>query len=474
MIGLPSFRLPASVRGPVALSIAAIILATAPVQAAQLQQADADGRARFLDIQTITSDGGIAAWLVEDHTLPVIAMQFIFKDVGAAYDPVDKQGLAQLASNTLDEGAGPYDSEAFQKALTDHSIALRFLSGRDDFGGTLQMLTKHQDLAFDLLHVALTQPRFDLDPVERMKAANITRIRSSLSSPDWIAARITNDIGYAGHPYARNAGGTISSLQGITPDDLKDFAKNRLGRDRLVIAVTGDITPKALKARLDQIFGELPRRASVSTLSDIDIQGAGSVALYKKEIPQTMISVVAPGIDRKDPDYHAALVMNFIFGGSGFGSRLMEEIREKRGMTYGIYSGLSDMRHADTFSINASVRNENAAEVLKLVKDLAIAMRDKPVTQEELDAAKAYLIGSMPLTLTSTDDIAGLMSNLQSDGLPPSYLDKRAGLIDAVTIADVQRVARRLLHPDDMTTILVGNPTNANPTRAIDAIPNID
>ncbi len=310
---------------------------------------------RFLDVQVVKSPGDITAWLVEDHSLPVIAIKFSFRDAGAANDPANKQGLTQLLSNTMDEGAGELDSQTFQKELSDNSITLTFSSSRDSFGGNIKTLSRTKDKAFNLLKLALTQPRFDAEPVERMKQANLTRIRSSLSNPDWIAARIANDVVYEGHPYAMNSGGTLSSIPAITPSDLRQAVKTRLGKDRLFIAVAGDIGPGELTAMLDDVFGGLPATSSVKDVSEDVIKNTGQVVLYQQDIPQSIVEIQMPAFGREDPDYYALQVMNYVFGGGGFGSRLMEEVREKRGLTYGIYSSVSDTRKIDAYSISTSL-----------------------------------------------------------------------------------------------------------------------
>jgi zinc protease len=429
---------------------------------------------RFLDILEVTSPGGITAWLVEDHSVPVIAVKFAFAKAGSVVDPEARQGLVQLASNMMDEGAGELDSQAFQKTLADHSITLHYDVGRDDYYGTLKTLTREKDKAFDLLRLSLTAPRFDDEPLQRMKDANIARIRSSLSDPDWMAARIMNDVIYAGHPYARNSGGTITSLKSITAEDLHGFVKNHLARDNLHIAVTGDISRAKLETILDKTFGALPAKSTPVTIPDTTVQNAGQIALFKKDLPQTIIQMAQGGIDRKDPDWHAAQTMNFILGSAGFGSRLMEEIREKRGLTYGIYTGLNVLDHVAVLSIGTSTRNDQVAEVTGLIRQEWIKMRDTPVTKKELDDAKAYLIGSMPLSLSSTDQIAGMMLSIMLDDLPSTYLDSVDDKISAVTLADITRVSKRLLSPDQLVTILVGNPVGITPTRIIEILPNVE
>lgn len=429
---------------------------------------------KMLDVQEVKSPQGITAWLVEDHSLPIIALQFYFKEAGSARDPQDRQGLARLASNTMDEGAGPYDSQAFQKALTDHSISLSFSTGRDDFGGGLKMLTRHKDKAIELLSLALTQPRFDPEAIDRMRAANIARIKSSMTEPDWISARLQNDLAYAGHAYALNGGGTLSSLAAITREDLQNFVKNNLSRDRLYVGVAGDITPEELASVLDKVFGALPATAKTAELTDIEIQNTGKTYLYKQDIPQSFINLLSPGLAYKDPDYYAGAVMNFILGGSGFGSRLTEEVREKRGLTYGINSSLFFMDHVHGFSIGLSTENKNAGEALKIIRAELEKMRDQGVSAEELANAKSYLVGSLPLGLSSTSAIAGVLLSLQVNENPIDHYDRYPGIINAITQEDIRRVAQRLLNPDKMLAVIVGAPEGITPNETLTRLPNVE
>lgn len=433
-----------------------------------------EAKDKFLAIQEVKGKSGVTAWLVEDHALPIISMTFAFRGAGAAGDAADKQGLAQLASNTMDEGAGDIDSQTFQKTLTDNSISLSFSSGRDDFQGSLYTLTRTKDTAFHLLQLALTKPRFDPEAVGRMKAANITRLRSSLTDPDWMAARIMNDIAFAGHPYAQNSGGTLTSIPAITPEDLRNFVATRLARNNLVVTITGDIGAKELSKILDSVFGELPEKAALPAVADLNVQGGGQVALYNKDIPQTIISIMQPGIGRDNPDYHAYQVMNFIFGGSGFGSRLMVEVREKRGLTYGIYSGFYLLDHLKGLSISTSTENKNTGEILSITRQEMEKMMKEPVTDTELADAKSYLIGSMPLSLTSSGKISALMLSLRQDNLPIDYLDNVDDKINAVTKEDILRVAQKYLQPASLTTVLVGKPEGITPTKTVDTLPNVE
>ncbi|MCD8563320.1 MAG: insulinase family protein [Alphaproteobacteria bacterium] len=431
--------------------------------------------AKNLDIKDVKSPQGLTAWLVEDHSVPVISLSFAFKNAGSKNETEATQGLARILSNTMDEGAGELDSQAFQKALLDNSVSLAFTVDRDDFGGRLKTLTRHKDKAFALLKLALTKPRFDQEAVDRMVAANQSRIRSSLADPDWIAARLMNDIAYKGYPYALNSGGTLSTLASIKPDDLRGYLKAQLSRDRLMIGVSGDITAAELGLLLDDLFGALPAKAaSPQTFETVKLGGAGTMSLYKKDIPQTIIDIIAPGIDRHDPAYFQAEILNFVLGGSGFGSRLTEEIREKRGLTYGIYTGLANMDQVSTLSLGTSTKNASVKEMLDLITAEWAKMEQDGITGQELADAKSYLIGSVPLSLTSTDKISGFLLSLQTEGYEPDFLDKREAALKAATVPDIKTLAGRLLDPAQFTTILVGNPEGVTPTQTVTDIPNAE
>ncbi len=435
-------------------------------------------QAKILDIQEVKSKSGITAWLIEDNSIPVISFQFAFKGAGSVNEPADKQGLAQLLSNTMDEGAGDLDSQAFQKELQDLSISLSFSSGRDHFGGSVKTLTKNSERAFDLLEMAIMRPRFDDEPVQRMRDANKSRIRSSLSNPDWMTARIMNDVAFADHSYAQNSGGTLSTLDAITSDDLRNFRRKHLGTNNLVVAVAGDINAKRLKIILDNVFAGLPE-VDIPAPNTFTLKNQKKIAVYKQDIPQTIIEMMTPALTKDDPDYFAAQVMNFVLGSSGFGSRLTEEIREKRGLTYGIYSSLQVMDYTNALRVSTSTKNENVPEMLSTIHKEFNAMREAGITQEELDDAKAYLIGSLPLSLTSTDKISGLMLSLMRDDLGRDYLDRRQKAIEEMTIDDVKTVSSRLLSTDKFVSVLTGNPPldilqGFGEITTIEALPNVE
>ncbi|MGE4313491.1 MAG: M16 family metallopeptidase [Pseudobdellovibrionaceae bacterium] len=427
---------------------------------------------RVLDIQEVKSASGLSAWLVEDHSVPVISLSFIFKNAGSVRDPAGKEGTFQLLSNTLDEGAGPYSSQEFQKILTDKSISLGFSSGRDAFGGSVKTLTSEKDTAFELLKLALTQPRFDAEPLSRMRAANLSRVRSSLSDPGWIAARIGNAYGFEGHPYANNAGGTLSSLKRITAHDLRKALKDELTKDRLKIAVTGDISPENLAKTIDYVFSDLENTANSPDIADFELKNQGKTYFYALDVPQTTVQMLFPGIGRDNPDYYALQVMNQIFGGGGFGSRLMESIREKQGLTYGIYSGVGIMDHTSIFTVTSATKTDTVGQLIESVNAEMKRMADQPPSQTEIRDAKASILGSVMLGLTSTSSITGMMQSMQSEDLPLDYLDTLRDHVEAVSAADIARVASHILQPKAAMMVIVGQKGEKD-TQAYTQVPTL-
>lgn len=427
---------------------------------------------KILDVQKVVSDTGIEAWLVEDHSVPVVSIDFSFKG-GMHFDPPGKTGLARMASILLDEGAGEYDSQQFQKILADEAISLSFSPGRDSFTGSLNTITANRDTAFKMLKLALTEPRFDEEPVERMRRSNLASIQQSLGKPGWLSARSFNGLYFEGHSYADPGHGNPATVMAITPEDLHGFVKKQFARDSLQVAAAGDITAAELAQVLDDVFGGLPEHGAKIESAKIEPQRPGQTILMKLPTPQTFISAGHPGIMRDDPDWHAAAVMLHILGGGGFSSRLMQEIREKRGLTYAVSASMNEMDYASVIQAGMSVSNDKAKEALDLLRAEWNRMAEEGATEKELDDAKAYLTGSLLLYLTSTGDISGTLNGIQRHDLGIDYINKRNALIRAVTVDDVRRVAKKLLHADRFMTILVGDPEGIEPDMVIEDPPGM-
>jgi zinc protease len=418
------------------------------------------------DVQKIVTPKGIEVWFIKDHRLPILSLAFAFHG-GMSVDPADKAGLAHFVSGVLDEGAGPRDSEAFQSALADNEIDLSFEAGRDSFDGSMRMLLAHKDIAGELLHDSLTSPHLDPKDVDRIRDVLAADLRRRLSDPQWVAQRAFNNTVFHGHVYGQPGYGSLESIAAITPDDLRGYIHDHFGRDQLVVTATGDMKPDELAAFVDRVFGDLPEKAVPFTVPEAVLQAAGQVYVIDKPIPESVLLIGLPGPKRDDPDWYAAEIMNYALGGGGFNSRLMEEVRTKRALTYGIGSSLIPYLHAGILFITGSTKNEDAGTALKIVDQQLAKMQAGGIDDAELKDARTYLTGSLALQMTSTEKVAEVLLSMRLDNLPIDYLDTRAAKFAAVTKADVARVAKRFLDPGNATTVVLGQPAGITPTATL-------
>jgi zinc protease len=425
------------------LPLVFLIVAVAPVRA--------------MDIERVVSPGGIEAWLVRDKMLPVLALEFSFRG-GIALDPPGKEGRALMAMNLLTEGAGDLDSQAFAAQLEDRAISMDFGANFDSLTGSLKTLNEHRDAAIDLLRLAMTRPRMDKDDIERIRAATLSAIARENESPDFIARRTWMATAFPDHPYGRPSRGTKESVSALTEADLREVVTQRLARDNLIVGAVGDITPEELGKVLDRAFGDLPAKSAPNDVAEVRPAGAGRTIVVRRPAPQSVIVFGAPGIKRDDPDWFAASLVNYILGGGGFNSRLMEEVREKRGLTYGIYTYLASYDRTGLLMGSSSTENTRAGRALEVSLEVWRRMYEQGPTEEELANAKSYLTGSFALQLDSTTSIARVLASVQYDRLGIEYLNERDALINRVTIEDARRVARRLLDPSALLTVVVGQP----------------
>ena len=415
------------------------------------------------EVKQVTSPKGLTVWYIEDHRLPIVSLAFGFRG-GMSLDPAAKAGLAHFVSGVLDEGAGPRDSEAFQKAEADNSIALSFEATRDSFNGQMRVPSANLPVAEALLHDALTSPHLDPKDVERIRDQLSADLRQRMADPEWVAQRNFNNTVFHGHVYGQPGYGSLDTLKAITVDDLRSYVKLHCGRDQLVITATGDISPDALGSLADAVFGDLPAKAAPFAVPEEQLQYPGQVFVVEKPIPESVLLIGGPGPKRDDPDWYAAQILNYALGGGGFNSRLMTEIREKRALTYGIGSQFLAYKHAGALIISGSTKNEDAATALKLVRDEVGRMQATGVTDAELADAKTYLTGSLPLQMTSTLKVADIMLSMRLDDLPIDFLQQRDKLYNRVTAADVARVAKRFLDPAKQTAIVLGKPAGVTST----------
>ena len=410
-----------------------------------------------IEIHKVASKSGVVAWLVEDRSNPIVSVSFGFR-AGGSLDPAGKEGLAELTSVLLDEGAGGMNALAFQKKLENLSIRLEFEVGRDQFRGTLRTLSRHRAAAFRMIGLALTEPRFDTDAVERMRGNLLASYRRNTQRPNYLARRAFWSSAYPDHPYGRPVSGTEKSLGAIDRADLKRFVADNFARDNLFIGVVGDVTPAQLAVLLDTAFGGLPTQQKLRPVPSVAPNLPGGIVVKKFDTPQSVVMFGQPGLPRRHPDYYAAYILNHIIGGGGFTSRLYREIREKRGLAYSVYSYLWPMQRSALFLGAVATRNARVAESVRIVREEWARIAGQGPTAEELAAAKKYLTGSYPLRFSSSSQIADMLVGLQFESLEPDYFAKRNGYIEKVSLADVLRVARELLKPERLTFVVVGKP----------------
>lgn len=404
-------------------------------------------------IQEVTSPKGITAWLVEDYSVPIIAVRFRFEG-GSSQDPAGKEGLANLMTGLFDEGAGDLDSNTFQTKLDEAGAEMGFNESNDAVGGSMRMLADRQDEAFELLKLAVEKPRFDKAPIDRIRAQVVSGIVANARDPETQAARKWAEAIYTDHPYARPDMGTEKSLGTITADDLAAFHKANFARDNLRVAVVGAIDAETLKKRLDELFGDLPEKAALRPVQNVEPK-LGQQMHVEYPLPQTSLQLVYPGVPREEPDFMAAALMDQILGGGTFSSRLFDEVREKRGLAYSVSSALINQKHASSLVISTATRSDRSAETLGVMRDVIRNMAEEGPTQVELDAAKKYLLGAYAINnLDSSGAIAGTLVDLQVDKLGIDYMQRRIDIINSVTLDQVKAVARKLLSVDPAVMIL--------------------
>jgi len=408
-------------------------------------------------VTEVTSRSGIKAWLVEDHTLPLISLRFAFRG-GVEFDPADKQGLAVLATSLLTQGAGPYDDKAFQDRLSSRSIQMEIGASRDEISGEVKTLTREKKEAFRLLALALTRPRFDQEAFDRAVRQQLTAQKMQKAKADWQGRYALYRAVFGEHPYGYRSLGTPQSVAQITREEAKAFIHDHMAKDRLMVAVVGAITPKEVSDALDSTFGGLPAQGAVDTLAPVVWPKETASILVKREGTQTDIHFALPMLRRDDPDWYAAEIANYILGGGGFISRLMKQVRAQEGLTYGISTGLAPMDKGSMLAGSLSADNDKAGKAWAMVRDVWQGFYDGGVSEAEVQAAKDYLTGALPLSLTSTDALASVLLAMQQEKLGKDYLDTRKASLEAVTLADVQRVIVAWFDPAQLSVSFVGEP----------------
>lgn len=409
-----------------------------------------------MKIEAATSPGGVPFWLVEDHSQPFTALSINFLG-GTALDAAGKRGAVTLMTGLLEEGSGKMDSQGFAEAREALAARMSFDPSADAVTVSARFLTENRNAAIDLLHQALVDPTFDAASIKRVKGQIAAIQKNNASDPGQIASDQMDKLLFGAHPYGTSDLGTPDSLKALTRADLVAAHDAALTRDRVRIAASGDINAAQLGLLIDKLVEGLPAKGGKNP-PDIAPDASGKTVVLPFDTPQSSVVFAQKGLRIDDPDYFAAAVLQQIVGGQGFSAILLDEVREKRGLTYGIGAGLSLMSHSTQWRGGFASANDRVAEAVTVVRDIWAKVADKGVTSEQVEKAKTYMTGSYPLQFNGNVTIAAILGGMQVLGLPPDYVTTRNDKVKAVTLTDVNRVAKSLMTPDKLTFVVVGQP----------------
>ena len=409
-----------------------------------------------IKINEVTSPGGITAWLVEDHSIPFTALELRFRG-GTSLDAPGKRGATYLMAGLLEEGSGEMQAQDYARALENLAASFGYDTDRDSLSISARFLTENRDEAMALLRQTLHEPRFDQDALDRVRAQVLAGLRSDLKDPNKIASRAFAAMAYGDHPYGSSGKGTIDSVSELTRQDMFDAHEAIFARDRLYVSAVGDITPDELGALLDALLGDLAE-TGVPLPRPAEVTIPGGVSIVDYDTPQSVALFGHEGIERDDERFFAAFIMNQILGGGSFESRLMTEVREKRGLTYGVYSYLLPQDLAAVYMGQLGSANAKMAEAVEVIQGEWQRLATEGVTEQELTDAKTYLTGAYPLRFDGNGRIASILVGMQMDDLPIDYVQTRNDKVNAVTLEEINRVASEILLPEKLHFTVVGRP----------------
>lgn len=409
-----------------------------------------------IDIQEITTPGGLNVWLVEDHSIPFVALEMRFLG-GTTLDAPDKTGVGNLMMGLLEEGSDDLDSRGFAKAVEEIAASFSYNIHDDSASISAKFLTENRDRAMELLRGSMINPTFPTSAIDRVRAQVVSGIQSDEKDPDAIAHRAMDKIMFGDHPYSATKAGTLETIANITRQDIISAHQEVLTRDRVYISAVGDITADALAQLVDDLMADLPAQGP-KLAGPVDVKLTKGTTIVEFDTPQSVAIFAQEGIDNEDPDFFAAYLLNVILGGGSFESRLMTEVREKRGLTYGVYSYHVDKAQADLWMGSVASANDRIAEAIAVVKDEWAKMQATGVSAKELQDAKTFLTGAYPLRFDGNAPIANIMVYMQVQGLAVDYIETRNDKVNAVTLEDINRVAKQVLNPEGLRFVVVGKP----------------
>jgi zinc protease len=410
-----------------------------------------------MDVQSVTSPGGISAWLVEDYSEPMFSLRFAFPG-GSAQDPPGKEGLGNFLTLLLGHGAGNLNAVEFARAVADLAIKVQFTPGPDALGVSIEALSETRNEVAELVGLALARPRFEHETVERVRRRLLSFHGREARGPRLVADHEWIAVAFAGHPYARKGAGTPESVSAITVADLETYHRRLFAKDHLKVVAAGDITTDELGEFLDRLFGELPAKAELTDVPALPEVLGGRLRVAELNVPQSVVTFGTRVVSYDSPDYISAFVLCRILGGSSTTSTLGREVRSKRGLAYEVRAWLEHWGRVAVLRGRVSSRNDAVGESLDIVRAEMQRLTDGEISQDELDAAKRYLIGHRPLVFESTPKIASQLLSRAMAGFSIDHFNGGRDFIADVTLDDVKRVAKYLLDPENLIVSIAGSP----------------
>ena len=411
-----------------------------------------------VNIQRWTTPQGVQVLLAERHENPIIDMAVSFRGAGNASDPDGKSETAAFTAALLPGGTKEMDEETFNAQTNGLAVEIGSSADNETATATLRSLSRPDTLkkAVSLFNGALARPRFDEAVFRRNQTQAATVLQQQETKPDFTAARTLVRLSYPDHPYGKGAYTTVQSINSITLDDIRAFYRTRYGKNNAVVAIVGDIDRKGADRLVQDALSGLPDRAAASA----DVPPVKKHPAQRRDIPfageQAQIMLGMPLITRNDPDYYALVAGNYVLGGGGFDSRLMEVLRNQRGDTYGVYSNLTPERQAGMFTIAYSSRKPAARASLAAAQEVIRQFIAEGPTEEEMSQAKANITGSFPLRFDSNAKLLGYLNLIGVYNLPDDYLEAYPKAVAKLTAADVKAAWQKRVRPEDLNIVVVG------------------
>lgn len=411
--------------------------------------------AQAVNVQTLKTKDGVSVWLVESHALPMVSAQVTFR-AGSAFEPEGKEGVALLTASLMNEGAGHLSGEEFIQKLESMGASIGGSADKLNLSINMQTLTKHKKDVFKLLGLAISQPLFEEEAFGRMQAETLSALKRSRQSNSAIAMERFEQALYGSHPYGHPVMGYEGTVSKLTVADVKALYGHFFTKKNMVVSIVGDMTAKEALSYTEKYLSDLPKGDKRFVVEQMPSEPEPILERIEMNVPQSKVILGHLGIDRHHPDYFAAYMMNYILGGGGFNSRLMEEVREKRGLAYGVSSYFDVLPQRGGFVISTSTKNQDVETARQVILSELRKIAEKGVTQAEYEGAKSYLSGSFPLRLDSNNKILSYLSVMQMEGLGADYLDTWVANVNAVSKADIERVAKELIDTQALVTVIVG------------------